>query len=865
MAKFDLDFAFFEYLWLFYKQNKKEIRRTYKQPTKKYLDYNNPDLREAYLRVPQFEALELYVFLKEYLDNELMHKIFDGWHKKASKFKKRTDAGLQGEQVDAFGNIDAQAYTQVFKQMKAFGQHYPNYIYALSMGTGKTILMATCIFYEFIVANKYPDDVRFCHNALVFAPDKTVLQSLKEIQTFEMTKVVPPEYFSWLNAHLQYHFLDDAGLTLNTMDRSKFNIIISNTQKIILKQKSKIPSAQEKLYMDTKSSYKSTGIYAKATELYGVESIASEVELTVNNRFQKIIRLEQLGIYVDEAHHAFGTMLGKDMGIKTTKTSLRVTINEIARNIKAAGSQVVACYNYTGTPYIGRHVLPEVVYSYGLQKAINKTYLKKVAVHDYTDPKSKEFVTLVVKDFWDKFGENRYEGMLPKLAIFAPTVAELNTKLRLIVEDVLLDLGIGTDKILVNVGDEKITSNDDLREFNRLDTAGSNKQFILLVNKGREGWNCRSLFGVALYRKPKSKIFVLQATMRCLRAIGDVQETGQVYLSEENKQILHDELRKNYRMSGNDLTSAGTTKVPYKIRMIPPRVSVSLKRVKRLYSMKDLDPGRNIPLELGKADLDRYIILHKEYDSLDATKVKAIDDVSYIREQKKYSQLTLVAEIARYLNRRPLEIEQILKNTQEDILGILNYINKHNELLYDWVIPKLFTKLYEINEYEKEEEEEVALVKWSENEEVTFLAKSHLVMSKDDWNVTLSNKQSFHISPYCFDSIPEKKLFTDLLGEDKVKAIYFTGMLTHGQSDFYIQYIDPETHSIRSYYPDFLVQQSDDSWVIIEVKGDNKIDDPIVKAKSDAASKIADRSKMRYEIIKGSDANAGRYHNILGW
>ena len=50
------------------------------------------------------------------------------------------------------------------------------------------------------------------------------------------------------------------------------------------------------------------------------------------------------------------------------------------------------------------------------------------------------------------------------------------------------------------------------------------KQFILLCNKGREGWNCRSLFGVALFRSPKSTIFVLQATMRCLRQITDNQQ-----------------------------------------------------------------------------------------------------------------------------------------------------------------------------------------------------------------------------------------------------------------------------------------------------------------------------------------------------
>ena len=39
--------------------------------------------------------------------------------------------------------------------------------------SGKTILMATCIFYEFLLASKYKEDKRFCQNALVFAPDKT--------------------------------------------------------------------------------------------------------------------------------------------------------------------------------------------------------------------------------------------------------------------------------------------------------------------------------------------------------------------------------------------------------------------------------------------------------------------------------------------------------------------------------------------------------------------------------------------------------------------------------------------------------------------------------------------------------------------
>ena len=75
----------------------------------------------------------------------------------------------------------------------------------------------------------------------------------------------------------------------------------------------------------------------------------------------------------------------------------------------------------------------------------------------------------------------------------------------------------------------------------------SEKQFILLVNKGREGWNCRSLFGVGLFREPKSRVFVLQATMRCLRSIGEAQHTGHVFLSNDNLEILNEELAAEFQ------------------------------------------------------------------------------------------------------------------------------------------------------------------------------------------------------------------------------------------------------------------------------------------------------------------------------
>lgn len=104
----------------------------------------------------------------------------------------------------------------------------------------------------------------------------------------------------------------------------------------------------------------------------------------------------------------------------------------------------------------------------------------------------------------------------------------------------VFELGIPLDKTLVNTGDATVTKDNDIKAFNDLDrvgTIGADKQFILLCNKGREGWNCRSLFEVALYRAPKSTVFVLQATMRCLRQITDIQQKAMVRLSKDNLDI----------------------------------------------------------------------------------------------------------------------------------------------------------------------------------------------------------------------------------------------------------------------------------------------------------------------------------------
>ena len=218
------DFAFYEQLWEYYSQNRGKIRSRYNDLTKKFLAYNDGNENSgAFLREPQFEALEMYVFVKEFMDNAHMYQMFDEWRKRENRFSDASyytiHKGGQGTLLD----IGDEQNEIVFKQMKKYKEDYPNYIYALTMGLGKTILMATCIFFEFLLAKKYPKDKRFCHNALVFAPDKTVLESLREIMTFDKTKVVPPEYARVLDQNIKFHFLEETGVTLHTIDDSDFN------------------------------------------------------------------------------------------------------------------------------------------------------------------------------------------------------------------------------------------------------------------------------------------------------------------------------------------------------------------------------------------------------------------------------------------------------------------------------------------------------------------------------------------------------------------------------------------------------------------------------------------------------------------
>lgn len=176
--------------------------------------------------------------------------------------------------------------------------------------------------------------------------------------------------------------------------------------------------------------------------------------------------------------------------------------------------------------------------------------------------------------------------------------------------DIISDLGIPLNKILVNVGDEKITRPEDIRDFNNLDvvgTEGSKKQFILLVNKGVKDGIIGRCLALRYFRSPKSKVFVLQTTMRCLRKITEEQQTATVYLSKDNMDILDDELKKNFRTSIAELKVKKDIKrkrVP--VRVIEPPKTIRMNRLHYKYTLEKKPYDKRMSFGLKDMETEEY-------------------------------------------------------------------------------------------------------------------------------------------------------------------------------------------------------------------------------------------------------------------
>lgn len=97
-------------------------------------------------------------------------------------------------------------------------------------------------------------------------------------------------------------------------------------------------------------------------------------------------------------------------------------------------------------------------------------------------------------------------------------------------------------------------------EFASLDKALSKKKIILLVQIGKEGWDCRSLTGIILSQEGDcSTNMVLQTSCRCLRQVEKgIVEGALIYLNESNAKTLNLQLQQQHRINLDEFQKGAT-------------------------------------------------------------------------------------------------------------------------------------------------------------------------------------------------------------------------------------------------------------------------------------------------------------------
>ncbi len=434
---------------------------------------------------------------------------------------------------------------------------YTDYLFSLPMGAGKTYLMAAIIYLDLYFALNEPDNPLFAKNFIILVPSglkSSIIPSLKTIEGFDPTWVLPEAEALKIKRLLKFEVLDQQ--KKSTKEHRKRN---PNAQKVANYQPFDglmglvMVVNAEKVILDRLD---------KSTQLDLIERSTDEEDQLANELRHIIGEIPSLQIHIDEVHHA------QDDDIKLRQVVTRWS----------TGKHVNSVIGYSGTPYLSkadkieideRHSIrfqqiTNTVYYYPLERAV-RSFLKKpdIRAASMNDSLSiiGEGVELFKERFWNTKYQREKDGRIiettAKLAIYCSSIDRLEKE---VYPYLIQELKINPAVVFrYHRGNKqyKMTKQHDT-EFAQLDTELSPYKIVLLVQIGKEGWDCRSLTGVILSQKgdcPKN--MTLQTACRCLREVIDHhQEKALIVLNDFNYKTLDAQLQEEQHTSIEKLNKA---------------------------------------------------------------------------------------------------------------------------------------------------------------------------------------------------------------------------------------------------------------------------------------------------------------------
>ena len=432
---------------------------------------------------------------------------------------------------------------------------YSDYLFSLPMGAGKTYLMAAFIYIDLYFAQNEPHNPIWAHNFLILAPSglkSSIVPSLRSIQNFDVTWLFPAATAMQLKRLVKFEILDEQksarkSNVIRNPNAFKINqhwdggtmmglVAITNAEKVILdrwEEKDKDPNC----FSDDERR-----------------------QLEVANELRNMIGIiPSLSIFIDEVHHA------SDGEIK-----LRQVVTEWA----TLGCNFCNVLGFTGTPYLEKAEkvtlggsfnikntnITNVVYFYPLMEGIDN-FLKRPEVK-FTDHDMLTIVRSGVHEFLDKYKDTTYaDGTCAKLAVYCGQIPTLEEEIYPLVSEIVTEYGLNPAEVILKRHKGSNSSKAGARKyaepegseaaFAMLDSPTSKIRIVLLVQIGKEGWDCKSLTGVVLpHEGACPKNMVLQTSCRCLRqVVRGEQEKALVWMNRWNADKLNKELKQQQNIT----------------------------------------------------------------------------------------------------------------------------------------------------------------------------------------------------------------------------------------------------------------------------------------------------------------------------
>lgn len=534
------------------------------------------------MRDAQYEAIKTYLYLKIACENKPLSELF-----KQGRFNSLTSTDIDelpltanareffqsspaaialyefASSKDDDGNAIAEKlaksilnnpaainYNDVFDSL-FYGVSYPDYVFSLPMGAGKTYLMAAFIYLDLYFAQQEPDNKAFAHNFMVFAPSGTktsIIPSLRTIQDFDPSWIIPEPAASNLKKALKFEMLDE-NKSASKSNRTKN----PNVQKIAIHEPLSelfgfvaITNA-EKVILDRVDKVLDSNLYKE--EEWNLIKCANELR-------EKIISIPNLSILIDEVHHVASKSDGGE-------AKLRKVVNGWTEN-----GTITTVLGFSGTPYLDKKEtvsitdtqsiktseMANIVDYYPLVNGIGN-FLKVPAVFKSDSNVRSEIVEKGIRKFFDSYKDTVYSnGTCAKLGIYCGSIKNLEEEIYPIASEICTELGLNPQEAILKFheGNKEYPEPQNARsEFAVLDKPFSKKRIVLLVQIGKEGWDCKSLTGVILSQEgdcPQN--MVLQTSCRCLREVTDAKtETALIYLNDKNYKYLDEQLKKQQHIS----------------------------------------------------------------------------------------------------------------------------------------------------------------------------------------------------------------------------------------------------------------------------------------------------------------------------